>query len=81
MLHTRLWDWALSDRSTWHPTHWLICAQVRAACWSPDGSVAASGGDDKLVKVWDVEAAKAMVRAEIKVRAPHAIEAITLLTA
>ena len=32
---------------------------VRAACWSPDGTVAASGGDDKLVKVWDVEAAKA----------------------
>lgn len=32
---------------------------VRSACWSPDGTVAASGGDDKLVKVWDVEAAKA----------------------
>lgn len=29
---------------------------VRSAKWAPDGRVAASCGDDKLVKLWDVEA-------------------------
>lgn len=35
--------------------HWVRCAR-----WAPDGRVAASCGDDKVVKLWDVEARRSV---------------------
>ncbi len=59
-LFTHTSDLCAVDTKTWEPARCFTghADSVTAACFSPDGTLLASGADDKTVRIWDVRDGK-----------------------